>query len=154
MGSVVDLPSSSAFCSHSTKRFVCSRKMLFPFELCAPLCHFRIVSSLTTSATTQTKLQLKFLFFKLKPNHFKISWQSKLFKAACAASTFHGRVRSCLYGFKISWQSSDFGAACTAEIQLDVQLTSSLRLIRSEFAIRESQAKFYRHWYTGQLRFY
>lgn len=44
-----DLP-SSAFLSHSTNFFICSRKTLFPFATCASLYHFRMGSSLRTSA--------------------------------------------------------------------------------------------------------
>lgn len=41
---------SSAFLSHSTNCFICSRKTLFPLARWLSLYHFRIASSLKTSA--------------------------------------------------------------------------------------------------------
>ena len=43
---------SSAFCSHSTNVFICSRNTLLPFVECDTLYHFKILSSLKTSAVT------------------------------------------------------------------------------------------------------
>lgn len=47
---------SSAFLSHSTNFFICSRKTLFPFARCASLYHFRMGSSLRTSAVRCTRV--------------------------------------------------------------------------------------------------
>lgn len=49
---------SSAFLSHSTNFFICSRKTLFPFARCASLYHFRMGSSLRTSAVRCTRVML------------------------------------------------------------------------------------------------
>lgn len=47
--SLSDSDSSSAFLSHSTNFFICSRKMLLPFAILGSLYHFKIASSLRTS---------------------------------------------------------------------------------------------------------
>lgn len=46
---------SSAFLSHSTNFFICSRKTLFPLARWASLYHFRMASSLKTSAWKKHK---------------------------------------------------------------------------------------------------
>lgn len=50
---------SSAFLSHSTNFFICSRKTLFPLARWASLYHFRIASSLRTSAVGNKQNKIK-----------------------------------------------------------------------------------------------
>lgn len=49
---------SSAFLSHSTNFFICSRKTLFPLAKWASLYHFRTASSLKTSALKECTKKL------------------------------------------------------------------------------------------------
>lgn len=51
---------SSAFFSHSTNFFICSRKTLFPLAMWASVYHFKITSSLKTSATGGQKINKHF----------------------------------------------------------------------------------------------
>lgn len=51
---------SSAFLSHSTNFFICSRNTLFPLARWASLYHFKIASSLKTSAD-KTKQKIKYI---------------------------------------------------------------------------------------------
>lgn len=46
---------SSAFCNHSTNFFIWSRKTLLPLATCASLYHFKIASSLSTSAAISSQ---------------------------------------------------------------------------------------------------
>lgn len=46
---------SSAFWSHSTNFFICSKKTLFPLAPWASLYHFKMASSLRTSAEVREK---------------------------------------------------------------------------------------------------
>lgn len=73
---------SSAFLSHSTNFFICSRKTLFPFARCASLYHLRMGSSLRTSAVTICKSSIN------TANCWEPDWQPLLppLEASCTHS--------------------------------------------------------------------
>lgn len=67
---------SSAFLSHSTNFFICSRKTLFPLARWASLYHFRIASSLKTSAGRKTPQKDKNKNIKQKKKSFQLDANS------------------------------------------------------------------------------
>lgn len=72
---------SSAFLSHSTNFFICSRKTLFPLARCASLYHLRMGSSLRTSAVKMGKSSIN------TANCWEPDWQSWLPPLEAASGT-------------------------------------------------------------------
>lgn len=91
---------SSAFLSHSTNFFICSRKTLFPLARWASLYHFRIASSLKTSAVGWRKEKIEKMWESI---------QTRCQEHKCATRCwtnvvrqFGGRARSKLSGYNLA----------------------------------------------------